>query len=164
MALHIVENGDFKNDKDHFKQLYNMTYEEFIDTYSDDSEVIDLTGKIVVSLRADSENNLPMDLLTVFIPEEQRHNYKANLIYSGHIAFLKLEYKGGKVIYLYKDDECDPVDMNEFFDYENDVVFCCEEKGFETKDIELQIEKFIQGVYDYNFILDRYNVIVLVGL
>jgi len=163
MAIFKLE-YDFKDDKEHFEELYEVTYEEFIEKYGDDKEIIDLTDKVIVSLRADSDRNLPMDLLTVFIPEEEKHNYKATLIYAGHIAFIKLEYKDGKIVYLYKDDECSPMTFEYFLSIEDDATYCCEQNGFKVSDTELQIEKFIQSVYDFNFILDIDNVIVLEGL
>ena len=164
MALIRLEEWDFKDDLEHFETLYDMDYEKFINTYKRDIIIIDLTDKIVVSLRADSNKNLPLDLLTVFIPEEFKYNYKATLIYSGHIAFIKLVYNNGLIKYFYKDDECQPIDMDELLNSGDDVVYCCEEKGFKSSDIELQIEKFIQATFDYNYKFDKNNIIVLQGL
>ena len=169
MALYKIEN-DISNDLKHFADLYKMTCEEFINKYTDkykeDNGVINLTGKIIVSLRADSDKNLPFDLLSVFIPEEEKKYYKASLIYAGHISFIKLEYiyEDGKVSYLYKDDECPPMNWEEFMEYEGDVVYCCKEKGFSVDDIKSQIEMFISSMHDYNYRFNEKDIIILEGL
>jgi len=164
MALLQFDNWDFKDDLEHFETLYNMEYEEFINTHKQNNITIDLTNKIVVSIRACSDKNLPIDILTIFIPEEIKNKYKSTLIYAGHIAFIKFEYNNGLIKYSYKDDECYPVDMDELLNSGDDVVYCCEEKGFKNSDIELQIEKFIQATFDYNYKFDKNNIIILQGL
>jgi hypothetical protein len=166
MALLRIARWDFKEDKAHFESLYHKTYEEFINLYSDDNIIIDLTGKIVVSLEAAHcylNENLPVQLLTIFIPEEVKKKYKASLIYAGHIAFIKAEFNDGSNLYYYKDDECYPVDITRISEL-GDLLYCCEENGFTAEDVELQIEKCVQGIFDYRFKLDRNNLILLQGL
>jgi hypothetical protein len=164
VALLRISQVDFKSDTVHFEKQYEMNYEQFIEKYNGDNIIIDISDKIIISLRADSDYNLPMDLLTILIPEEDKYKYKATLIYSGHIAFIKLEYKDGKIVYFYKDDECHPGTWDEWMSWDGDVKFCCEEKGFTVRDMEIQVEKIIQSTFDYNYKFDKDKIIVLEGL
>ena len=57
-----------------------------------------------------------------------------------------------------------PCNYDELIEFEDDIVYCCEEKGFNSKDILTQIEKTIQGLYDYNYVLDKDRLVILQGL
>lgn len=164
MALLKINRNDFSQDLEHFKKLYNMNYEEFIDKYRDDKIEIELSDKIVVSMEADNKK-LPMTILNIFISEEERCKYKSSLIYVGHIAFIRLQYNDGSVVFLYKDDECYPQTFKEVCeDDESDLIYCCEDNGFKKEDIICQFEKVIQSTFDYNYKVDMDKVIVLIGL
>jgi len=164
MALFQINRDDFSQDLDHFIKLYDMDYLEFIDKYGSDKIEIELSDKIVVSAFADNEK-LPMNILTIFIPEEDRHKYKSSLIYVGHIAFIKLQYDNGNTLFIYKDDECYPQTFKEIYDEdETDLSYCCEDNGFKKEDIIYQFEKLIQSTFDYNYKIDMDKVIMLIGL
>lgn len=168
MALFKLQGGDLEDDVEHFQKSYDCTYEEFIKEYGKDKIIIDLKDKIVVSLCTfhnyfDKSKKLPIELLTVLIPEEDKYKYTAELIYVGHIAFIKISYESGKVKYLFKDDECYPQNFDDALE-SGDLLFCAEEQGFTKEDILGQIEKFIQVNHDYNFKLDKDKLVILEGL
>lgn len=141
-----------------------MTYEEFIN-YHSDNIVIDLTDKVVVSIESIwNDSKFPANILAILIPEEEKYKYKATLIYSGHIAFIKIEYEDGKVKYFYKDDECMPQTYKELEQYESDIFYQCEENGFKKEDILEQIELIIRSKYDFRYKLSKDSLIMLEGL
>lgn len=167
MALLNFKN-DLQNDKEHFESLYKMTYEEFIGEYAEDNQVIDLTGKVVVCIESAWEYpepaRLPADILAILIPEGEKYKYKASLIYSGHIAFIKIEYEDGRIKYFYKDDECCPQTYAEFCEYDASVFYQCEENGFQKDDVLKQMEMTIKVSHDFGYELDADNLIILQGL
>lgn len=166
MALLKFKN-DFSDDMEHFKDLYECTPEQFISGYSDNIE-IDLTGKVVVAVEAPcllwGKATLPINILAIFIPEEEKYSYKATLIYSGHIAFLQIKRTDGKIQYFYKDDECYPQTYTDFERCESECFYECKENGFEDKDILKQIEMQIQVSHDFKFKAKPENLIILEGL
>lgn len=159
--LRVIRNEDLK-------ESYDMTCEEFISYYSRDNIVIDLTGKIVVAVESIwnywKDIKHPIKVLALLIPEEEKHHYKATLIYSGHIAFIKLEYSNGEVKYLIKDDECTPQSFDEMVEWNSSIIYECEENGFKKEDILTYIEMLIRVKYDYNFKLNKDDLILLEGL
>lgn len=158
---------DLKFDREHFETLYGKTYEEFIESYSD-NVIIDLTGKVVVCIestwRYPEQARFPADILAILIPEGKKYKYKATLIYSCHIAFIKLEYENGTIKYFYKDDECYPQTYDEFCENDADVFCQCEENGFKKEDVLKQIEMTIKVNYDFGYELDKDSLIILNGL
>ena len=158
-----INNWDLRIAKDEvLKKRHNMTCEEFIN-YHKDNIVIDLEDKIIVALASCDDESAPVETLAIFIPEGEKHDYKATLIYAGYIAFVKLEYKDGKVKYLIKDDECCPCDFDECIE-SGDILYCAEENGYTREDILDFIEKTIQVNYNYKFKIDKEKLIVLEGL
>ena len=171
MALIQTHKGELSGDLEHFKQLYEIGYEEFIGEYEDDNIIIDLEDKIVVSLTTHClEGKTPLEVLAVFIPEDERLKYKSILIYSGHIAFVKCEFENGKVIYKYKDDECYPQTLEEVLGMDNHreestLMYSVRDYGFTKEDVITHIERYIQVNYDFNYkIEDISKVVVLQGL
>lgn len=163
--LYNIKN-DFNNDKIYFESQYEMTYEEFINYYGDDNEVIDLTGKVVISLTSfEPYGNTPVDLLGIFIPEGEKLGYKATLIYASHIAFIKTEHKNGLVQYRYKDDECCPQTYKDIEEYEDcPLTYDINGRGFKLEDMVTQIERYIQSRFDLNYKLNKDDLIILEGL
>jgi hypothetical protein len=157
--LRIITDEELKT-----KEGYKKTCEEFIQSNSDDNVVIDLTGKVVVALEALDSKRLPIDIYAILIPEEERYNYKATLIYSAHIAFIKLEYKDGRVKYLIKDDECYPKTFQETIEESGDLLYIAEDNGFTADNIFDVIRMKIKVEYDYNFELKKEDLIILEGL
>jgi hypothetical protein len=158
--------NDFSGDMKHFESLYECTAEEFINKYRDQT-VIDLTGKVVVSV-ADwciEKSNVPLDILGIFVDEGERLGYKSSLIYSGHISFIKVEFNDDTIKYFYKDDECPPMTMEEFYTEECSVMYSwCTEKGKPKEDILTHIENAIRFYHDVNYKLDPNNLYIVEGL
>lgn len=156
MSLINNNRDGFSRDTKHFEDMYNMTYDEFIANHKDIE--IALHDKIVIVIEPHNDTECPVNIISAFIPEEIKHNYKATLIYAGHISFIKLEYKNGRILYLYKDDECYPQLLSERFK-ENTLSF----EGYEEIDVMSQIERFIQSTFRYNYTINKDNVIILEG-
>lgn len=143
------------------REIYDKTCEEFINYYSDRIE-IDLTDKVVVAVSYSDNELTPIEVLSVLIPEQEKHGYKATLIYSGHIAFVKLEYNDGRIKYLIKDDECPPQSFDDCIE-NGDILYCAEENGYTRNDILKYIENFIR-VHNFKFNIDKEKLIMLEGL
>lgn len=163
MALINVEYKDFVEDRNHFHDLYDCSYEEFIEEYGDDKIEIDLKDKIVVALSHEDGNNMPVCIHSIFIPEGDRYKYTSKLVYVGHIAFLIVEFKNGKKRMFYKDDECYPQNFEDCITC-GDILFCAEENGFNREDILSQIEKTIQINHNFKFKLKEEQLVMLEGL
>lgn len=180
MALLKIEH-DFQDNKDLFKRLYtdddleqfdrgiDGTYEGFIRYYSSDNEVIDMTGKILVSVRGiDNYFNhqafTPIRIMTLFYDEGDKHGYKPELIYSGHISFLKIYRDDGSIKYFYKDDECPPQTWSEFISEHSSALYEAKEMGYSITDVEKQIEMLIKSVVDFNYTFNAEDVYVVEGL
>lgn len=160
---------DFKKDESKFCETYSdfKSYQQFIDYYTDNIH-IDLTGKIVLSVAGHCLNkvNTPMDILAIFIDEGERFGYKSELIYAGHIAFIKCVFKD-KTIWRYKDDECMPVNYQDFVygGCSGDLVYeWCEEGTGYKVDFFKQIKYFVRSVFDLNYELDSNKLVILQGL
>ena len=150
-----------------FVELYDETAEEFIAKYEEDIISIDLTGKVLVAVESAWAwgNDFPVEIKAILVPEEQRYGYKATLIYAGHIAFVKLEYKDGRETrYLIKDDECEPSTLAELIHYESSIVYQCEKQNYTIEDMLEQIEMIIRSKYNFKYKLKRDNIIFLEGL
>lgn len=155
---------NFKNNLEDFKKWYNVECEEFIKQY--ESSRTDLSNKIVVAVEAIDPLieyiNLPMTILGMFVDEGDSREYKAELIYAGHITFIKGTFKNGTIEYHYKDDECSPQTLSEFYDAEETI------QTYWTKNnVYKQIEYYIYSAHDftYNNRLDfKDRIIMLKGL
>ncbi len=161
----MLMGNDFDNDLEYFKKQYEMDYEEFINAYKRDNVVINLTGKIVVAIESQDHFNKrkPCEILGIFVPEEERLGYKATLIYAGHIAFIKCEFKSGKIVYYYKDDECCPQNFEECIN-SGDILYSAEETGFTRNDILQQIQMWLRLSYDFNYEVKEEDLVMLAGL
>lgn len=147
-----------------FKDSYGMTFQEFIDEYGAE-EILDLTDKVVVSIESSWNNkNFPACIHNIFIEEGKKKKYKASLIYSGHIAFIKCDFEDGSVRWLYKDDECPPHTLKESIEWDDSFIYHCNINGFEPKDILTHIERLIQTNLHFNYKLEEDSVILLHGL
>lgn len=156
MSLINNNRDGFSRDKQYFEDMYEMTYDEFITNYKDIE--IELNDKVVIVVEPHNDTECPINIISAFIPEEIKHNYKATLIYAGHISFIKLEYNNGRIIYLYKDDECYPQTLSETFKEET-LNF----EGYEEVDVMNQIERLVQSTVRYGYVINMDNVIILEG-
>ena len=105
-----------------FVSTYNKTPKDFMDKYSDDWIPNDLEGKYVVAVEQNSftpneeEGYYCFRVLSIYTP---RHDQIAELMYCGHIAFVTIKDKKGKEICkLYKDDECYPQSLEDWYNDE----------------------------------------------
>ncbi len=153
--------NDFQLDRNLFYTLYDCTPEEFIEKWKDDEIRIDLKDKLVVSASSSSLERTPICLHTIYKFDETR-SISAELIYSGHIAFIVIQNKNEKFVF-YKDDECHPVTLNELFAYDGDIIYLAKENGFKEEDIYKTITCAMQP-YEFGYSIDKDDIIVLEGL
>lgn len=179
MAFYRLE-YDFKDDKELFEDLYTNddqeqfdrgldgTYEGFIRYYSD-NEVIDMTGKILISVRGignyfGHDAFTPIKIMTLFYDDGDKYGYKPELIYSGHISFLKINRDNGDIQYFYKDDECRPQTWEEFLNEHSSALYEAQERGYSIEDVQKQIEMFIRANIDFYYTFNAEDVYVVEGL
>lgn len=106
----------------HFYNIYKKNPDEFMKVCKCEWEE-DLTGKYVVSveqrieeIQFESDGKYCFNILGIYTPKEDQH---AKLKYHGHIAFIDVRGKDKKRIsLLYKDDECYPQTLAEWFESE----------------------------------------------
>ena len=108
-----------------FVNMYDKTPKDFMDKYGDDWSPDNLEGKYVVAVeqncftpnKEDIESgHYCFKVLSVYTP---RHDQTAELMYCGHIAFVTIKNKEGKELCkLYKDDECYPQSLEDWYEQE----------------------------------------------
>ena len=169
-----LEDLRFPNERESFQKIYKMTPEEFMDNYEVDYKQ-DLTGKYVVSVTDRNpydepdprlKTNYAAKILSVYAPLECQ---RAVLEYHGHIAFVKIYYGERLVTTLYQDDECDPMSLDDYYNYHygNDCDFG-DDTVVQTKEQFIELVKLIIRAYAQKPQLDLNikpeDIIVLHGL
>lgn len=146
-----------------FTKLYKMTPEEFMSKYDPDY-TIDLSDKIVVVMSGyqDGDTKYPLEVLGMYFPED---HHKATLTYNGHISFIDIRTKSKdeRVEILYKDDECPPLDFDEFVDC---AIWDDEDFPDFNGDVMFKIiECYLRGALQDPFIeVEKDKLIILQGL
>lgn len=100
-----------------FIDTYDMTPEEFMKRYEEDYS-INLDGKYVVAVEGNCEEPdvesgvYSHKILSIY---KTRDGQSATLSYHGHISFINVDMGDGKNVLLYKDDECFPQTIKQWY-------------------------------------------------
>lgn len=148
----------------HFLCLYDKNPREFMKEYTKECSY-DLKNKVVVCIEITGYENdkYPLQVIGIYYPNI---NHIAELSYHGHISFITIKNKDGKIIEtLYKDDECYPQSFNEWYEYSSEC-HCFNEYNNFNKDTVLElINTVIKGyTQDLDIEYKEEDIIILEGL
>lgn len=124
-----------------FIDRYDMTPEEFMRRYEAEFSA-DLEGKYVVAVEGSIEEpDIEQGIYThkILSIYKTKDGHSATLSYHGHISFISIDVENNEKVLLYKDDECYPQTIRQWYDEE-----CKWRNEIEDVNNAQSIEQFIE--------------------